>query len=104
MDGEDWVRGVTPSEIIHNVLVSRDSGNVVLLHDGGGDRRATVAALGPLIDTLRARGDTIVLEPANPADREIEIYAGSDFGVLGVVCGVFRPSQINETSGAPLPS
>lgn len=61
VDGEDWVRGVTPSQIISNVLLSRDSGNVILLHDGGGDRRATVAALGPLIDSLRARGDTIVL-------------------------------------------
>ena len=35
--------------------------NVVLLHDSGGDRSATVAALGPLIDSLRARGDTLVL-------------------------------------------
>jgi peptidoglycan/xylan/chitin deacetylase (PgdA/CDA1 family) len=26
------------------------------LHDGGGDRSQTVAALGPLIDNLRAQG------------------------------------------------
>jgi cellulose synthase/poly-beta-1,6-N-acetylglucosamine synthase-like glycosyltransferase len=37
------------------------SGSVVLLHDSGGDRRNTVAALGPLIDSLRAEGDTLVL-------------------------------------------
>jgi cellulose synthase/poly-beta-1,6-N-acetylglucosamine synthase-like glycosyltransferase/peptidoglycan/xylan/chitin deacetylase (PgdA/CDA1 family)/spore germination protein YaaH len=61
VDGEDWVKGVTAPQIIQNVLMSRDSGNVVLLHDGGGDRSATVAALGPLIDSLKARGDTIVL-------------------------------------------
>lgn len=61
IDGEDWVKGVTPQKIIANVLGSRDSGNVVLLHDGGGDRSATVAALGPIIDSLRARGDTLVL-------------------------------------------
>jgi len=32
------------------------SGNVVLLHDAGGDRAQTVAALPQLIDILRARG------------------------------------------------
>ena len=30
------------------------SGNVILLHDGGGDRSQTVAALPPIIDELRA--------------------------------------------------
>jgi repressor LexA len=55
------------------------------------------------VKTYRRRGDSIVLEPANPADREIQVTAAMDFGVLGVVCGVFRPSQIG-TEGAPLPS
>ncbi len=31
-------------------------GSVILLHDGGGDRSATIAALPVLIDTLRAKG------------------------------------------------
>lgn len=35
-------------------------GNVVLLHDSGGDRSRTVAALGPLIDRLRGAGYKIV--------------------------------------------
>jgi len=35
-------------------------GSIILLHDGGGDRSATVNALGPLIKALRARGYTIV--------------------------------------------
>ena len=35
-------------------------GSVILLHDGGGNRAATVAALPVLIDTLRAHGYTIV--------------------------------------------
>ena len=35
-------------------------GSVILLHDGGGDRSATVAALPLLIDTLRAKGYEIV--------------------------------------------
>ncbi|MBA3646612.1 MAG: repressor LexA [Gemmatimonadaceae bacterium] len=55
------------------------------------------------VKTYRRRGETIVLEPANPADREIQVTPSMDFGVLGVVCGVFRPSQV-EVPGAPLPS
>jgi cellulose synthase/poly-beta-1,6-N-acetylglucosamine synthase-like glycosyltransferase len=35
-------------------------GSIILLHDGGGDRTATVAALPLLIDTLRAHGYQIV--------------------------------------------
>jgi cellulose synthase/poly-beta-1,6-N-acetylglucosamine synthase-like glycosyltransferase len=50
---------------VRRTLEARDDhpldGNVVLLHDGGGDRAATLAALGPMIDSLRARGDTLLL-------------------------------------------
>ena len=35
-------------------------GSIILMHDGGGDRSATVAALPVLIDALRAHGYTIV--------------------------------------------
>jgi len=38
----------------------RSGGNVILLHDGGGNRAQTVKALGPIIDSLRAHGDTVV--------------------------------------------
>lgn len=83
VDGEDWVKGVTADKIVANVLSQRDSGNVVLLHDGGGNRSATVAALGPIIDSLRARGDTLVLlsELAGiPASAAIPpLSAGSTF-------------------------
>jgi repressor LexA len=43
------------------------------------------------IKTLTRQGDRIVLQPANPDDREITVKPGDDFAVLGVVCGVFRP-------------
>jgi repressor LexA len=43
------------------------------------------------VKTLRHTGATITLEPANPADRSIEVGPKDDFAVLGVVCGVFRP-------------
>ncbi|GAC1513990.1 MAG: glycosyltransferase [Gemmatimonadaceae bacterium] len=60
VDSFDW-RQTDPSAILDSVLAQRPRGNIVLLHDGGGDRAATVAALGRIIDTLRARGDTLVL-------------------------------------------
>src|SRR3954462_977331 len=43
------------------------------------------------IKTMTHRGATIVLEPANDAERAIEVGPRDDFAVLGVVCGVFRP-------------
>ena len=59
IDAEDW-QSPGVKTIIDTVLAQRTRGNVVLLHDGGGDRSQTVAALGPLIDRLRAVGDTVV--------------------------------------------
>jgi repressor LexA len=43
------------------------------------------------VKTLRHRGSTIVLEPANEGERTIEVQPGDDYAALGVVCGVFRP-------------
>jgi repressor LexA len=43
------------------------------------------------IKTLAHKGGTVVLEPANDAERPIEVGSKDDFAVLGVVCGVFRP-------------
>jgi repressor LexA len=43
------------------------------------------------IKTLAHRGATVVLEPANAAERSIEVGPRDDFAVLGVVCGIFRP-------------
>jgi cellulose synthase/poly-beta-1,6-N-acetylglucosamine synthase-like glycosyltransferase/peptidoglycan/xylan/chitin deacetylase (PgdA/CDA1 family)/spore germination protein YaaH len=48
----------TAEDIIASVLTQVDSikGNVILLHSGGGDRRATVQALPALVRTLQDRG------------------------------------------------
>lgn len=43
------------------------------------------------VKTLTRRGGRTVLQAANPAERDIEVGADDDFGLLGVVCGVFRP-------------
>ena len=43
-------------EIADEVLRQAKNGNIVLLHDGGGERAQTVAALPLIIDKLRAKG------------------------------------------------
>ena len=43
------------------------------------------------VKTLMHRGSTVVLEPANNAERAIEVGPRDDFAVMGVVCGVYRP-------------
>jgi cellulose synthase/poly-beta-1,6-N-acetylglucosamine synthase-like glycosyltransferase/peptidoglycan/xylan/chitin deacetylase (PgdA/CDA1 family) len=53
--GIDWERpGV--STIVRDAMPSDGQGEVILLHDGGGDRSQTVAALSELIPLLRAEG------------------------------------------------
>ncbi|MBS2023959.1 MAG: glycosyltransferase, partial [Deltaproteobacteria bacterium] len=49
-----------PDEIVKRVLERAKAGNVILLHDGGGDRSATVAALPKLLDGLAAQGLQVV--------------------------------------------
>ncbi|GAB6858536.1 bifunctional polysaccharide deacetylase/glycosyltransferase family 2 protein [Microbacterium xylanilyticum] len=54
-DSEDWRRpGV--EQIVHNAAPRGDGGQVLLMHDGGGDRSETVAALERLLSELSARG------------------------------------------------
>ncbi|MES1190257.1 MAG: glycosyltransferase [Steroidobacter sp.] len=57
IDPDDWQRPPA-DEIIKRVMeqAAQGEGNVVLLHDAGGDRSATVTALPALIDDLRAAG------------------------------------------------
>jgi len=96
IDSEDW-QNPSARTIVDTVLGQRDRGNVILLHDGGGVRSNTVAALGPLIDSLRARGDTIVLlsglvgltrddaMPALPASGAAARYLElATFGAIGL--------------------
>ena len=54
------------------------------------------------VKTLSSNNGKIVLTPANPADREIEIKPADDFGILGVVCGVFRPFVTMEAMTAEI--
>jgi len=50
----DWLKPA-PSVISSRVISVARNGMIILLHDGGGDRTNTVAALSTIIQSLRAR-------------------------------------------------
>jgi cellulose synthase/poly-beta-1,6-N-acetylglucosamine synthase-like glycosyltransferase/peptidoglycan/xylan/chitin deacetylase (PgdA/CDA1 family)/spore germination protein YaaH len=62
IDPDDWELPVQPGDIVDRTLKRmadndpETRGQIVLLHDSGGDRSATVAALPELIRQLRTRG------------------------------------------------
>lgn len=62
IDPDDWKLPVTANQIVERTIQRTTDNNpetrgqVVLLHDSGGDRAATIAALPSLIHELRARG------------------------------------------------
>ncbi len=60
VDPQDWSRPNT-EEIVARVKALRLEGNVVLLHDAGGNREQTIEALPAIISWLKKRGDRIVL-------------------------------------------
>ena len=60
IDPDDWSlrdgKPIPAKEIVDSVVRQADKGNIILLHDGGGDRSQTLTALPKIIDALRARG------------------------------------------------
>jgi len=63
VDPADWQPGVTADQLVQRVLAVVRPGAIVLLHDGGGNRSATAAALPAIIDGLRRLGLTLTVVP-----------------------------------------
>ncbi len=104
IDPNDW-RGESSAEQIASFIVAhlppcsptdRRCGNIILLHDGGGDRRETVRALPMIIDGIRARGIQIVsvgdllhknraeiMSPVPANERWAAILSGIGWRMLG---------------------
>ena len=101
-------RRFLPSDDVFLLKVKGDSMNGRCICDGDfvlispstqpKDGDVVAARLGDeaTVKTLTHRGSTIVLEPANPSERSIEVGPRDDFAVLGVVCGIFRPFHEQE--------
>ena len=62
IDTQDWSRPGTGT-IRARALAGVRAGSIVLLHDGGGDRSQTLAALPSILDELGARGYTVAALP-----------------------------------------
>ena len=56
IDPQDWRKGITPDEIFDQVVKEQNNGSVILLHDAGGNRAATVAALPRIIHYFKQHG------------------------------------------------
>jgi len=59
IDPQDWAKPGADI-ILRRIKQQRHDGNVILLHDAGGDRSQTVEALPHILDWLHTRGDSIV--------------------------------------------
>ncbi|MFI5253020.1 MAG: glycosyltransferase [Bacteroidota bacterium] len=56
IDPQDWEEGVTADSIIARIIQQQDNGNIILLHDAGGDRSQTVKALPIIIQYFKSKG------------------------------------------------
>jgi len=109
IDSEDWTRPGVQAIIDNTIRQVRDfdpaengtaddepgkrkTGNVILLHDSGGDRSQTVQALPVLIDRLRAMGYTFVpvsqLAGLTPAQVN-PVISGSDLVAVRFDVSIF---------------
>lgn len=59
IDSRDWELGDSDA-IVENVMNQVSGGDIILLHDSGGDRDATIEALPDLIEQLQKQGYTFV--------------------------------------------
>ncbi|HEY5176937.1 MAG TPA: polysaccharide deacetylase family protein [Terriglobales bacterium] len=108
IDPNDWRENPRRSadEIVADVFANLppcqpgnlSCGNIILLHDGGGNRSQTVKALGIMIDGLKARGYEIVpvsdllgktraevMPPISTNERWAAWVDGLSFGMFGFI-------------------
>jgi peptidoglycan/xylan/chitin deacetylase (PgdA/CDA1 family) len=63
VDPRDWSSRTSARQIVHRVLGAVEPGSIVLMHDGGGDQRATIRALPRIIRGIRRMGLRLVAIP-----------------------------------------
>ncbi|MFL6555087.1 MAG: polysaccharide deacetylase family protein, partial [Bacillus sp. (in: firmicutes)] len=93
IDSDDW-QGLSSHEIVNQVMKQLPEGNVILLHDAGGDRSNTVKALPIIITELKQRGYTFTtvadligktdsqIMPAADQDNPFMVYDKAVFKVI----------------------
>lgn len=102
IDPCDW-QEPSPGELLQRVKDQRGDGNIILLHDSGGDRSSTVAALPMILDYLKERGDEVVpigeladidrdgiMPPVRANSHPVAFFAsGAGFGFLRALQSAF---------------
>jgi cellulose synthase/poly-beta-1,6-N-acetylglucosamine synthase-like glycosyltransferase/peptidoglycan/xylan/chitin deacetylase (PgdA/CDA1 family) len=56
IDPNDWQEGVTVDTIVARAIKQQGLGNIILMHDAGGNRDATLVALPRIIEYYKAHG------------------------------------------------
>lgn len=94
IDPDDW-RSTSSNEIVKQVLDQLPNGNVILLHDAGGDRSNTVKALPIIIKELQNRGYTFttIAHLIGKSDSEIMPPVHQDSPYLMYDKAVFKVMQ-----------
>lgn len=87
IDPRDFEEGLTGDSIFERTVALEGKGNVILLHDGGGDRSATVDALPKIIKHFKSKGyefvsvaDFLGLKPEDvmpPLKGDLNAFYGS---------------------------
>lgn len=72
----DWRR--PPAQVIASRVVRARSGCIVLLHDGGGDRRPTVESVPLAVRLLRERGEEFVILSGSPSEVALPRLGGGE--------------------------
>ncbi|MEH7156017.1 polysaccharide deacetylase family protein [Neobacillus drentensis] len=94
IDTDDWQR-LSSKEIVNRAIKQLPEGNIILMHDAGGDRSNTVKALPMMINELKQRGYTFttiagltekkatqIMPAATNGDNPYLIYDKAVFNVL----------------------
>ena len=96
IDPQDWRKGITPDQIFDQVVKEKNNGSVILLHDAGGNRAATVAALPRIIHYFKQHGYCFItvselmhkpkaeLMPALANDRDRQLAQANWVAVEGL--------------------
>jgi cellulose synthase/poly-beta-1,6-N-acetylglucosamine synthase-like glycosyltransferase/spore germination protein YaaH/peptidoglycan/xylan/chitin deacetylase (PgdA/CDA1 family) len=94
IDPEDWQPGVTADSIFNRVVRYQDAGNIILLHDAGGDRSQTVKALPRIIQYFRNKGYTFTtvanLLGKSRDDMMPPVPTGSGYAQVQIYLAIFE--------------
>jgi peptidoglycan-N-acetylglucosamine deacetylase len=103
IDPNDWRNNPrqTPEQIAESVFKQLNKGNIILLHDGGGNRSETVKAIPLIVNGLRERGYQVVpvsqllgksyadvMPPLTPSERWAARFTRLGFLGYGLFYGV----------------